>query len=114
MFRGSKTSDDWAFGRGKQSYLRDDAAILASVKTKLQTFYSELFFEPNFGREWFTLLGQKDATPVVLAVKSAILESYGIVRVQDVQLTQHQDRSLSIKFVVDTINSTGASGGLTV
>lgn len=114
IFRGSTLTDDWTFGRGKQSYLKGEAAIIVNLKTKLSTFFSELFFAPTFGMEWFSLLGQKSPEPLVLAVKAAILESYGIVAVQDIQFKQNTDRSLTVRFIVDTIYSTGATGSLTV
>lgn len=114
IFRGSTLTDDWTFGRGKQSYLKGEAAIIANLKTKLSTFFSELFFAPNFGMEWFSLLGQKTPEPLVLAVKSAILESYGIVAVRDIQFKQGSDRALTVRFVVDTVNSTQVAGEVTI
>lgn len=112
-YRGSTKTDDWVFGAGKQNYLRDNDAIMAGIKRKLLTFYSECFFEPRAGVPWFSILGQKDATPLLLAVKAAILDCYGVVRVTDVQFETDVNRKLTLTYNLDTIYSTGATGSIT-
>jgi hypothetical protein len=113
IFRGSTKTDDWVFGRGKQDYLRDNNAIMRNIKTKLLTFYSECFFDTTVGVPWFSVLGQKESTPLLLAVKAAILDCYGVVRVTDVQFDVDVNRKLTVTYYVDTIFSTGASGSIT-
>jgi hypothetical protein len=103
IFRGLTSTGDWAFGRGKQSYLRDNDAIMKNIETRLKTFYSECFFNTDFGMRWFQLLGQKDPAPLLLALKSELLQCYGVVNVTDVQSNLDSSRNLSVKYFIDTI-----------
>ncbi len=112
IFRGSTVTDDWVFGAGKQNYLRDNNAIMRNIKTKLLTFYSECFYDTEAGLPWFSILGQKDSTPLLLAVKAAILDCYGVVRVTDVQFETDVKRKLTVTYQIDTIFSTGATGSI--
>lgn len=110
IFRGETSTSDWAFGQGKQSYLKDNAAIMKNIETRLKTFYTECFFDPEMGVAWFDLLGQKNVDIVVLAIKREINDCYGVVQVTDVRYSLSTSRNLKIDFAVDTIYSTGAAG----
>jgi hypothetical protein len=114
IFRGETTTEDWAFGKGKQSYLTDNLAIMKNIETRLKTFYSECFFDSEMGVPWFSILGQKNQDLVVLAIKREINDCYGVVQVTDVRYSLDASRALTIRFWVDTIFTTGASGTVTI
>jgi hypothetical protein len=115
IFRGSQISDTWVFGRGKQNYLKNNDALMANIKTRLRMIYSECVFDPTMGVQWFALLGQKDSTKLVLAVKREIYNCYGVVKVLDVSFDlEHITRKLTVSYLVDTIFSSGISGSFVV
>jgi len=114
IFRGLDLQGDWTFGRGRQNYLTENNAIAKNIETKLKEFYSECFFAPTDGIAWFNLLGAKDSTPLLVALRTAILSAYGVVRIVDVTFSIDQNRKLSITYIIDTIYSTGIIGGITV
>ena len=113
-FRGDTTTDDWAFGKGKQSYLSDNLAIARNIATRLRYFYSECFFDTQRGVPWFDLLGQKDQDRVVLAIKREIYDCYGVTNVTEVRYTLDSSRNLTIRYWIDTMYSRGVQGSVTV
>lgn len=114
IFRGETSTSDWAFGKGKQSYLTGNLAIMKNIETRLKTFYTECFFDPEVGVAWFDILGQKNPDIVVLAVKREINDCYGVVGVTDVRYSLDATRKLTIRYAVDTIYSIGATGTVTI
>lgn len=114
IFRGSKTSDDWTFGRGKQCYLRDNFAIAKDIATTLRSFYTECFFDTDFGLPWFNLLGQKSVDPLLLSTQNAILECQGVVRLTQLEAQRTDDRGILINYTVDTIYSSNMSGSVVI
>ena len=114
IFRGSTSSSDWVFGRGKQNYLKDNLAVMKNIETRLRTILTECFFDPTVGVPWFELLGQKSAAKLILAVKREIYNCYGVVRVLDVSYESDPiTRTLTVNYSVDTIFTTGANGSFT-
>jgi hypothetical protein len=113
-FRGSTIASDWVFGKGKQNYLTEDNAILKNAETKLKQFYSECFFAPLDGVPWFNLLGQREQTPILVALRSQILNSYGVTAIRELIVTLTPDRDLQIDYRVDTIYTTNVSGGISL
>ena len=112
--RGSRLTDDWVFGKGKSDYLQDDAAIAYDIATQLRTFKGECFFDSEVGVPWFSILGQKDQSIVLLEIKKVILGVDGVTDVTDVTFTLGDDRSFVVQWWVNTINSTGVSGSATL
>ena len=114
IFRSSTETGDWVFGRGLQSYLTTDRAIMRNVETKLRTFLTECFFDSTVGIPWFQILGVKDSAVTLLTIKSAILDCYGVVRINDVQFSLDDTRALNITYNADTIYTAGIVGSVTV
>lgn len=114
LFRSIDDENDWMFGQGKQSYFRDDKAVEADIKTALQTFYQESFYDPDSGVPWFSLLGQKDVQLLNLNVKAAIINIEGVTNVQNVSISLDQNRNCVVKYLVTTIYTTQLSGEVTL
>lgn len=110
IFRGQTDEQDWTFGQGKQAYLSGTAAIIKNIQTRLQTYYTECFFNAEIGVDWFNLLGQKSPDLLILAIKKEISNCYGVTLVTDVRYTVDKDRNITIYYTVDTIYSSGATG----
>jgi hypothetical protein len=113
-FRGSKLSDDWDFGRGKQCYLTDNDAIAINIATTLRTFETECFYNENFGVPWFNLLGQKQVDALLLTLRQMIGECYGVVRVNELSAEMAEDRSVVVRYSVSTIFSSDLGGSVTI
>lgn len=110
IFRSLDNDGDWRFGAGKQCYAKNDSAIILNLETSLKTFLSECFFDPNVGLPWFSLIDSRNKDIIVLSIKAAMVESYGIVKVQEIQYTWNDLRELVIDYTIDTIYSRGWQG----
>ena len=112
-FRGSRTSDDWVFGKGLSDYLSDDLAIAKDIATKVRTFRGECFFDGAVGVRWFSVLGEKDATAILLEIREVIYNVDGVTAVTDLVVEPLSDvRLLVLRYYVDTVNSTGVAGSV--
>lgn len=109
IFRAIDGNNDWAFGSGVQSYLRDERAIAANIKTRLQVWLGECFFATEDGIDWRNLLGGKNPAAqqgIVLQCRTVIVESYGVVRVNSVTpVFAPAGRALTVTYNIDTIFS---------
>lgn len=114
IFRGASGDGDWTFGRGKQSYLTGNDAIMRNIETKLKMFYSECFYDTAAGVPWFNLLEQRDLTPLYIALRAQILSCYGVTAIREVQAVLSTDRALNLTYWIDTIYTTNVSGGVSV
>jgi hypothetical protein len=110
LFRGIDDDNDWLFGAGKQSYFRDDLAVETDIKTALQTFYQESFYEPDEGVAWFSLLGQRSIDLLNLNIRAAIIKVEGVTSVQNVSTTLDVNRNCVVKYLVTTIYTTQLAG----
>ena len=103
IFRGVTDSNDWLFGQGIQSYFTKETAINANIKTALQTFYQECFFDPAFGVPWFAILGQKNISLFQVTIQDAILACEGVTKVNLVSFYLDENRVARVKYSVNTI-----------
>lgn len=113
-FRGLTTEGDWKFGAGRQSYAIDNDAIILNIETTLKTFLSECFFDTQVGLPWFDLIDSKNKDIIVLAIKSALVECYGVLRVTEIEYTWSSARELIIKYWIDTIFFNRYQGTVTI
>jgi hypothetical protein len=111
IIRGIGENGEWVFGAGKQNYPRDVLAIMVNLKTRLMVFQTECFWDNGAGLPWYTLLGAKDSAPLLLALRTKILETYGIVGIVALSYAIDTDRNLTVNYTVNTIYSAGVSGG---
>lgn len=114
IFRETSQDGDFVWGRGKQNYLVGNAAIAKNIETRLKTYFSEAFFDTTKGIPWLSLLGQKDLSPLLLAVRNSIVDAYGVVRVTDVSFTIDTARNITITYFIDSIYTTGIAGTVTL
>lgn len=103
IFRNLTSSGDWQFGAGKDSYARNDNAIRLSIETSLRTFLGECFFAPDVGQPWFDIINYKNKDLIVLTIKSAITQLYGVITVNELEYTFDLNRTLTIKYDINTL-----------
>lgn len=107
-------NNDWNFGRGKQDYLQENAALAQNIKTRLQSFYQDCFFAPTEGIDWFTFLGSKNRDGLKNAVSKVILNTVGVYSVDEVNFNLDENRQLLIEYVVTSLWSETVSAYATI
>lgn len=98
---------DWQFGKGQNDYLRDQKAVMQSIKTRLMEFLNDCFFNTGAGIDWFNLLGSKNQTALNLAISSVILNTPNVTGLRQLNVQLSVARNLSVSYVVQTTYSTG-------
>jgi len=85
---GLDINDDWRFGRGKASYLRNSKAIAQNVKTRLRSFTDDWFLNVDVGVPWVTLLGsRKNEDRILRAIERTVLQTEGVLRLDKLNIT---------------------------
>jgi len=117
IIRALDSSRDWTFGMGRQNYLTGPAAISQDVQTKIQSWLNDTFWAMNFGVDWRNLLGGTNSAvtqaAILMQVRTMILKSVGIVKINSVQANLDSNRRLFISWSVNTIYSTTETGTAT-
>ena len=105
IFRALSGEGDWQFGKGVESYVKDNNAIALNIQTRLLSFFKDCWFDPNFGIDWFRLLGSKSTKQeIMLNVRGIILQSYGVVRMNSIDVVL-DGRRATLSYNIDTIFS---------
>lgn len=102
-FRNLDNNGDWCFGKGRNSYLKDNKALMMNIKTRLLEFYDDCFWDMEKGIDWWTLMGGKDLKKILVDVQRTILRSYQVKRIVnlDYNLT---NRKLFISISIEFLN----------
>lgn len=109
-FRAVDVANDWVLGSGVQSYATKDLAINYDVRTKLQMFLTECFFDTENGVPWFQLLGAKDKNALILSLKQVIINIEGVTEILSLDFTLDGNRNATVRYVINTIFSTQVIG----
>lgn len=102
-FRNLDENNDWTFGKGRQNYAKTKQAINLNIKTILQTYLTECFFDTELGVPWFNALGTKDTDIILLETKRAIAEAFGVTEVIEVFFNVDLNRQATVEYDVKTI-----------
>ena len=86
-FRGIDDTGDWVFGKGRNSYLKDNEALMMNIKTRLLEFLGDCFFDLEKGIDWWTLLGGKNLKKILVDAQRTILRSYQVKRIVNLDYT---------------------------
>ena len=105
IIRKIDDSGDFTFGKGKENYLKDNAAIAQNIDTRLLSWINDCFFGLQEGLDWSAYFekGQKDN--LIQAIKSVILSSYGVIGVNSITSDLDAARKLTVTYTIDTIYS---------
>jgi len=116
IIRALDSDGDFMFGKGKQDYYSENAAIAENIRTRLLSFVGDCFFDLDAGVDWFTLLGYPStAEEIQLSCRAVIANSAGVVNVNDLSVTADKDaRTAFVNYNVDTIYSTNYNGAVEV
>lgn len=102
-FRGVDANGDWVFGKGRNSYLRDNEALMMNIRTRLLEFLNDCFWDMEKGIDWWTLMGGKDLKKILVDVQRTILRSYQVKRIVNLDYTL-TNRKLFISISIEFLN----------
>ena len=112
IIRALDTNGDITFGLGAQNYLTGQQAIALNIKTRILSFLNNCVWDMQAGIDWFTFLKQSaNAAQVQLAVKAVILQSYGVISVNNVSVNT-SGRNISLSYNINTIYTSNFSATL--
>lgn len=104
IIRAIDENGDWIFGKGKNSYNRENLAIMENIQTRLMLFKNDCFFDLDTGIDWWNLLGSKDLQKLLFEIKQTIINSYGVAELLDFDSNFSLPRILSLSYKVKLIN----------
>lgn len=96
-------NNDWNFGKGSQNYMGERSALPQNIKTRVQSFYRDCFFDLNSGIDWFTFLGSKNQNGLKNAIAKTILNTVGVYSLDELNFSLSENRQLLIQYSVTTI-----------
>lgn len=103
FFRNVDSDNDWTFGKGHQGFARTEQAINLNIKTFLQTYLTECFFDSTAGIPWFNACGSKDQNLILLETKKGISQRYGVTEIVEVTFTVSEERAATLSYEIKTI-----------
>jgi hypothetical protein len=115
-FRAIDSDGDWIWGRGRSSYFRGNDAIQADIRTALQIFMGEVFWNTQFGVDWWNLIGGRNPSAqagIILQCRTVILSVDGVAQINSVvPVFDSATRRLNITYSVNTIFSQSITGAV--
>lgn len=102
-FRNIDENGDWVFGKGRNSYLRGNEALMMNIKTRLLSFLNDCFFDTDAGIDWWNLLGGKDQKALLASIQRVVLRSSHVKRIVDMQ-SNLNNRKFAITLSVEFAN----------
>ena len=60
QIRNNTEQNDWVFGHGKSDYITGHAGVALNIKTKINEWKRDCFFNLQAGIAWRTRLGSKN------------------------------------------------------
>ena len=102
-FRNLDANGDWCFGKGRNSYLKDNKALMMNIKTRLLSFLNDCFFDLEAGIDWWNLLGGKEQKSIIASVQRVVLRSSQVKKIVNMQYLL-KNRKFSITLSVEFAN----------
>lgn len=102
IIRAVDNLNDWLFGRGRNDYKREVKAVAQNIKTRLQSFLGDCFFDLSAGVDWFNLLGSKQEIQLRLAISTVILNTQEVNSLSEVLVARGNNRQLLVTYSVVT------------
>jgi len=115
IVRALDSNDDWTFGQSKANYLNYNPAIAQCIQTRVSSFIGNCYFDMAAGVDWFNFLaGSKSQLALELAVSAVILNTYGVIGVNQISVLLDRNRNISIVYNVTTIFPGSVSSSLLI
>lgn len=99
-FRNLTADGDWCFGKGRNSYLQKNEALMMNIKTRLLSFLGDCFFDTEAGIDWWNLLGGKNLKSLLASIQRVVLRSSQVKRIVNLDYTLN-NRVFSIRLTIE-------------
>ena len=108
IIRSIDTNNDWTFGKGKSSYKTNELAVNQNLKTKLQEWKGDCFFDIEAGVDWKNRLAKRSqVAPLQAEIRVVMLKVAGVTEVVNLDLNFNStSRNLTLNYSIKTIYST--------
>lgn len=111
IFRQLDSAHDWTFGKGLSNYAQTEKAVEANIQTRLLSWANDCFFALASGVDWLSLLDVGQQNNMIEAIKSNILNAFGVVGVNSVEaIFDAEARHINITYNIQTIYSPSFAG----
>ena len=116
IVRALTIDHDWTFGKGREDYLSNQAAVIQTINCRLQMVLGDCFFAVNQGIDLWNLVGGKNDINLGLAIVSTILNTQFqgnqlVTGILQLSFNLSPQRVFSVAYQVQTIYSTTAISG---
>lgn len=106
IIRAIDAGGDWQFGNGFASYATGEQAVEENIKTRLLSWRNNCFFALQDCVDWSALLDIGQQKNLEAAVRSVILQSYGVVGINSATVVlERATRAITITANIRTIYS---------
>jgi hypothetical protein len=106
IVRALDSNGDWTFGRGQAGYLTGQKAIEQNIRCRCLSWYGDCFFALQEGVHWDERLDIGQTDQLNQELKAVILQSYGVVGVEQVSFEyESASRFVSVTYDATTIYS---------
>tara|TARA_B110000908_G_C9845225_1_gene267404 strand:+ start:63 stop:416 length:354 start_codon:yes stop_codon:yes gene_type:complete len=104
-FRNLDNNGDWNFGRGKSDFIAQNDAIGLNIKTRLNSWVNDCFFNQTAGIDWLNRLGSTGQRELLeLDIKRIIQQSEDVTGILSFD-TFLNGRSFTAEYSVETVYS---------
>ena len=100
--RSIDANNDWEKGKGKSNYKTGVLACAQNIKTNLQSFLGDCFFQTDAGIDWFNHLGGKNQLQLKVDVSATILKTPDVILIEELNIRLDNQRKLSIQYSANT------------
>lgn len=112
IIRAVTANNDWTFGSGITNYLSGQLAVEQNIRSRLLSWLGDCYFDMTEGIDWINYLSKGsdyDTTSLIVSVKSVILQSYGVVTINSLEIDVNPvNRSATVSANINTIFSQNA------
>lgn len=105
IIRQNDRNNDWTFGQSKNNYIAGNYGVLQNLKTKLQEWKRNCFFNLQAGIDWSTRLGYKGQKALLdVDIKDLIVNDVEVSTLETFESNYNEsDRDYSCHFEFTTI-----------
>ncbi len=114
IFRNLTPDGDFTFGAGKQNFVIQQEAIALNIRTRIQSWVGDCFFDLPAGIDWTNRIGNKNQRPLLeLDLRRIILQTQDVTEIVTFD-TVLNNRNFTARYSVNTIYSQAFQDSVTV
>ena len=104
MYRMLDDNNDWCFGQGLSSFVRDEKAVEIGVQVYLRAIQGEIWMDGNVGLPWISMMALKEIKPIdLMMIRDYILSYRGVLGVNDLNLERSENRKIKLQYKLQTV-----------